>query len=226
VTENDRAGREDFLARWSQRKRAVQEAEAAEETAAAEEAAAAADEAADEEALAANRAAAEAIDLDSLKPGFDMSPFYKAGVPAALKQAALRKLWRSDPLFALQDGLDVYRENFNDPSYLLKGRASSWMPGSGYAKRFEELKEQAKAALARAEEEARQAGPAEVADGADAAPGREADGTPAAEAQAAAQHGEAPEEGPGEDEATEEAEPAPRVPLRSRLDFAAFKDEG
>jgi hypothetical protein len=225
VTENDRPGREDFLARWSQRKRAVQEAEAAEERAAADEAAAAANDAADEEALAANRAAAEAIDLDSLKPGFDMSPFYKPGVPAALKLTALRKLWRSDPLFALQDGLDVYRENFHDPSYLLKG-GSSWVPGSGYAKRLVELQEQAKEALAKAEKAVGEAAPTEAGEPAEIAESEEAIESAAVEPAEAPVELEAEPDSDSDEQPQEEAEPAPRVPLRSRLDFAAFKDEG
>jgi hypothetical protein len=230
VTQADRPGGEGFLARWSERKRSVRETEAAEEK--AEEKREERAEAEDEETLAANRAAAEAIDLDSLTVGSDMSPFYKPGVPAALKQLALRKLWRSDPVFAVQDGLDIYRENFHDPSYLLTG-GSSWVPGSGYAQRFAELKEQAEKALVEAKARAGELAPEDSAEAVEPVPGVEAQAEPAAaeapqpaELAESAEPAETTETAEAVPDEAEEAEPAPRVPLRARLDFAAFKDEG
>ncbi|MEE9194622.1 MAG: DUF3306 domain-containing protein, partial [Alphaproteobacteria bacterium] len=47
------------------------------------------------------------LDKDS-----DYSVFMKEGVPEQLKKLALRKLWRSDPVFAVLDGLNDYDEDF------------------------------------------------------------------------------------------------------------------
>lgn len=44
-------------------------------------------------------------DVETLTYQSDFTAFMRQGVPAALQQAALSKLWRSDPVFACQDGL-------------------------------------------------------------------------------------------------------------------------
>ncbi len=61
----------------------------------------------DEEAAALDLPDIETLDKDS-----DYSVFMKEGVPEALKKLALRKLWRSDPVFAVLDGLNDYDEDF------------------------------------------------------------------------------------------------------------------
>lgn len=91
--------------------------------------------------LLANRQAAEAIDIESLDSESDYSIFLKEGVPLILRRQALRILWRSDPKFAVLDGLNNYDENYADPKFLLKNFQSAWQIGKGYAK-----KETAKAA--------------------------------------------------------------------------------
>lgn len=225
MTGNERGRSEGFLSRWSERKRAVREEESAAEEQAARTAADAAQQDEDAEALAANRAAAEAIDLDSLTPQTDFTPFLKRGVPAALKTAALRKLWRSHPVFACLDGLDVYREDFNSAEFLLKAGKTSWVPGSGYAQRLLELKEKAEEVLAQAEGRTIEGSPADeagpVAGTAETQVTEEpAEATALADAAETAVENEA-----GAETAAEEAEPMPRVSLRTRLDFAAFNDK-
>lgn len=54
--------------------------------------------------------------LDEIKAGFDMAPFLAKGVPAHLKNAALRKLWQASP--AVRDYLDPavdYAWDWNAP---------------------------------------------------------------------------------------------------------------
>src|SRR3546814_12878449 len=89
-------GRDDdkpFLSRWSQRKRQAVE----------EDAAAAAQ--ADAETAAEPTVAPEAVDpatlpdIDALAVGADFPVFMREGVPNALKQRALRRLWQVDPAF-------------------------------------------------------------------------------------------------------------------------------
>lgn len=50
--------------------------------------------------------------IESLTAGSDYSAFMRPDVPEALRQAALRKLWRSDPVYANLDGLLEYGEDY------------------------------------------------------------------------------------------------------------------
>ena len=114
------------LARWSERRRRVAETEgrAPDPSPPAED-----DRAA---ALAANREAAEAIDVDALRPGADVSAFLREGVPDALRRRALRTMWRSDPVFANVDRLCDYDDDFRDPKMVLETLQSAWQAGRGY----------------------------------------------------------------------------------------------
>jgi Protein of unknown function (DUF3306) len=84
---------EDFLRRWSRRKR---------ETDAAASAPAAPDAA----------PAPELPPLDSIDFESDFKAFMHAKVDEGVKRAALKKLF-SDPRFNVMDGLDVYIEDFS-----------------------------------------------------------------------------------------------------------------
>ncbi|SVD09264.1 uncharacterized protein METZ01_LOCUS362118, partial [marine metagenome] len=50
--------------------------------------------------------------VEKLTADSDFTPFFQSGVPSALKKAALRKLWSSDPVLANVDGLNDYDEDF------------------------------------------------------------------------------------------------------------------
>lgn len=50
--------------------------------------------------------------IDSLTADSDFTPFLDRAVPAELRRLALRKLWRSDPVFANLDGLNDYDDDF------------------------------------------------------------------------------------------------------------------
>jgi hypothetical protein len=203
-------GGETFLSRWSERKRAAREGEVAEDTERAKQAKPAEAEA-DPEELAANRAAAEAIDLDTIGPGFDLSPFHKAGVPAALKMAALQKYWRSHPVISAQDLLCDYIEDFNDPTRTMRTPLTSWKPGRGYL-----TGKKADAAKPEIAESQPSVEPRDEPRSEAAAPKEAPEHAHAQEGQPVAEAGEFPPE----------EEPTPRVPLRARLDLSAFKDKG
>ncbi len=51
-------------------------------------------------------------DIETLDRDSDYRPFLKRTVAPALRRGALRKLWRSDPLFGRLDGLNDYDEDF------------------------------------------------------------------------------------------------------------------
>lgn len=57
-------------------------------------------------------AALDLPDIETLDKDSDFTVFMKEGVPEALKRQALRKLWRSDPVFAVIDGLDDYDDDY------------------------------------------------------------------------------------------------------------------
>jgi hypothetical protein len=190
-----------FLSRWSERKRAVRaevegegDAPEAQEVARAES----------DEELEANRKAAEAIDLETLTDKSDYAPFFRPGVPAALKQAALRKLWRSNPVFAVLDGLNDYDEDFAWPTSGSEAVRSAWKLGRGFLSGEDEADVAAKPAEDSVAE--RQPPPDEARAG---SPGESESET------------EAAEDGSAE---PQESEPA-KVSLSSRLDFAAFAKE-
>ena len=64
------------------------------------------------EAGGAEGTPAELPDIDSLDKDSDFTVFLKDGVPERLRGLALRKLWRSNPAFAVIDGLDDYDDDF------------------------------------------------------------------------------------------------------------------
>ena len=140
------------LDRWSERKRRVREAEREAEASHAVAGDVAVDDGTPTGAaravpdddpdpqraarLRADREAAEAVDLDALRPGSDLSPFFREGVPEALRRRALAALWRSDPVFANVDRLCDYDDDFRAASMVPGVIQSAWRAGRGYL--FEE----------------------------------------------------------------------------------------
>ena len=71
--------------------------------------------------------------LESLNKDSDFTPFLADNIPEFIRNRALKILWRSDPLFGLQDGLDDYAENFRVIDKLIDAATqSSYKPGQGY----------------------------------------------------------------------------------------------
>ena len=124
------------LDRWSERKRRVAESEAEAARAAGATERGVPDPGVPdperEAVLAANREAAEAVDLDALKPGADLAAFFRDGVPEALRRQALKAMWRSDPVFANVDRLCDYDDDFRAASKVPAAIQSAWQAGRGY----------------------------------------------------------------------------------------------
>ena len=150
--EDDRG--EGFLSRWSRRKRQVEidppEPEEPAEAGALEPAGDPEPELVDEE-LEANRLAAEAIDIESLGKDDDFSVFLKRGVPELLRRTALRKMWRTDPVFANLDGLNDYDTDFRNPAHSVY--KSLWQVGRGFLSQGEQKLQQESGRLSRPAEE-------------------------------------------------------------------------
>lgn len=77
-------------------------------------------------------AALKEIDLDSLDYSSDFTQFMREGVPDELRTGALRKLWASDPVFAIMDGLDDYCEDFSDAVWADPGMKTAYRIGRGF----------------------------------------------------------------------------------------------
>jgi Protein of unknown function (DUF3306) len=120
----DDAAEGGFLARWTRRK---QEAKAA-----PAQTPDAPQEAPSATPATPQAAGAEAMELplpslDDVVAGGDVSVFLQAHVPESLRNAALRKLWTTDP--AIRDFIEMadYQWNFNDPDSIPGW--SSTLPG-------------------------------------------------------------------------------------------------
>src|SRR5262245_58372443 len=137
---------ENFIARWSRRKRAaVEEIEAKEPPAASDAASEEVrppEEHGDESAVTvARRSASEsaepAFDVTKLPPietitaDSDIRPFLAPGVPAELIRAALRRVWATDPKIRDFVGLSENAWDFNAPNAI---------PGFGPLEMTEELR--------------------------------------------------------------------------------------
>ena len=107
---------EQFLSRWSRRKREVQAGEAAPQP---EQAVAVQNQAPSDGAAAEP---APEFDLSSLPPiesidaATDITAFLRKGVPQELSRAALRRAWSSDPAIRDFVGLAENAWDFNDPN--------------------------------------------------------------------------------------------------------------
>lgn len=115
-------GGDGFLGRWSRRKR---EAEAAPEEAVAETAApeAAPPPAPEPEAEADPDLLASLPRLEDITASTDIRVFLQKGVPAALRNAALRRAWVADPVIA------TYQDPARD--YFWDWNAPGGVPGGG-----------------------------------------------------------------------------------------------
>lgn len=129
---------DDFLSRWSRRKRAVADEKPAPEPEPGPEDVpepAPQDEEGDEEAILARYGLPVP---ESLKPGDDISGFMAKGVPDFLRKRALRMLWRSNPVLANLDGLNDYDEDFTSPELTQKVLATAYQVGRGIVKKVAE----------------------------------------------------------------------------------------
>lgn len=139
---------------WSRRRAAV-EAEVEGEAAALRAAEAARIEA-EREAGQAEKTDAEILaelglsDPDTLVQGDDFSAFMKAAVPERLRQRALRRLWRSNPVLANLDGLIDYGDDYTDAATVIPGMQTAYQVGKGMMRHVIALAEQAEAEAAAA----------------------------------------------------------------------------
>jgi|KBSSwiStaDraftv2_1062776.scaffolds.fasta_scaffold1303176_1 hypothetical protein len=146
---------EDFLKRWSRRKRDVAKAEQAPPLPAS-------DAAPKEPAPAAEKTEvqfdpASLPPLESINALSDVTAFLREGVPAELTRAALRRVWTADPAIRDFVGLAENAWDFTDPNA---------MPGFGPLEATEEVRQM----IARVVGEIGKAAPSEVAEASEVRP--------------------------------------------------------
>ncbi|CUW40545.1 protein of unknown function [Magnetospirillum sp. XM-1] len=128
---------EPFLSRWSRRKLDAK----------AEPAPPPPEEAKAQEPVPAPPPPPDLPPVDSLTKDSDFSAFLKAGVPQELKQAALQKLWQSDPALMAPEVMDLHMGDYASPvGEVVK---TAWRLGKGVLDAAElaaEEEEKAKAA--------------------------------------------------------------------------------
>ena len=138
-----------MMNRWSQRRAAVAAAEQAEaearaaalEAERAEALARTQDEMSDEELLAEHGLP----DPDTLAMGDDFRQFLAKTVPARLKNRALRRMWRVNPVLANLDGLVDYDQDFTDSAVVVPNMQTAYQVGKGMLAHVQELARQAEA---------------------------------------------------------------------------------
>lgn len=195
---------EGFLQRWSRRKAEARSAdvEPVEEPNAPAEAG---EEAPDTPAPVD---LADLPDIDSLDASSDFSVFMRPGVPEHLRTQALRKMWRTDPIFSKLDGLVEYGEDYTIQSWPKGVIKTAYQIGRGFVNALEKAGEGEEQPAAPQEPEAVPASTSEPAIASSVAR------TPADDA---AQRPAEPEEPPA---LASEREPAPPAdspaPLRRR----------
>lgn len=123
---------EGFLARWSRRKQAARQAEREPqaEPGVPQDPPGPAGANALEPPPEADRAPA-LPDPATLDASSDFSVFLGRDVPIETHRAALRRLWRLDPLYNRMDGLDDYCEDYTDKAKVVKGLRTAYKVGRG-----------------------------------------------------------------------------------------------
>ena len=204
---------------WSRRRAAVAAEEAADRQ--AEEAA----------RIAAERAALEQRDdaeilselnlpdPDDLTLGDDVRGFMARAVPERLRQRALRRLWRLNPVLANVDGLVDYGEDFTDATCVVENLQSAYQVGKGMLAHVEEMARQAEAeAGAEAESDAETDTNVAETPGPAPVPEPETDTGEVAALTASEPESPAPETGDEQMAGLSEEIPAP-APRRMRFEF-------
>ena len=126
-----------LFARWSKRRQAVAEHEAAGRDADAIAAATAPD--IDGQVPAETGETDDEVlerlglpDPDTLEKGDDFSAFMGSAIPARLRNRALRRLWLTNPVLANLDELVDYGEDFTDAATVIENLQTAYQVGRGF----------------------------------------------------------------------------------------------
>jgi hypothetical protein len=131
---------DNFVSRWSRRKRETRDDAHDEATSrakvplAGEESASPAQAGGISEPGAAPVRVEDLPDPDTLTEEADFTVFMNEGVPETLRRRALRRLWRLNPLYANLDGLNDYDLDYTDAATVVAGLKTLYKVGRGIAR--------------------------------------------------------------------------------------------
>ncbi len=136
---------EGFVRRWSRRKTAARAPEREPEPVPLPEAAAAEPAPAPGDALRPKVDPATLPAIESLTYQSDYTAFLRPGVPPEMRNRALQRLWRSDPLFGHLDGLVEYGLDYSKVGMVKEVVRTAYQVGRGMLDRVEAAAAQAPA---------------------------------------------------------------------------------
>ena len=139
-----------FLSRWAQRKAGKQtEVDVPEEVAQTEQVEATG-ETEEEAALSDEELCAryELPDPEHCTDSEQLDGFFDGQVPDRLRQLAMRRLWRLNPLFRFADEMVEYGEDFTDAATVIPNMQTAYKVGKGYMDKLLAEQEQADAETA------------------------------------------------------------------------------
>lgn len=139
-----------FLSRWSARKSQIAKGEPVPEEAPlplAEDGTALTvnDEVEDDEDAALTDAELlekyELPDPETVTEETGLDRFMSGDMPERLRQMALRRLWRLNPMFGIVDDMVEYGEDYTDAAVVIEGMQTAYTAGKGYASKALEPEE-------------------------------------------------------------------------------------
>jgi len=85
-------------------------------------------------------------DPEEIEDEAGLEAFMENGLPDRLRQMALRRMWRLNPLFRFADEMVEYGENYTDAATVIDGMTTAYQVGKGYLqKAFDALDEDGEA---------------------------------------------------------------------------------
>ena len=83
----------------------------------------------------------ELPDPEVLADESDLTQFLDGNLPERLRQMALRRLWRLNPLFGHVCDMVEYGEDYTDAATVMEGMQTAYQVGKGYEKKVKEIAE-------------------------------------------------------------------------------------
>ena len=134
-----------FLSRWSARKSQIANGEDVSDEVPATEIAEDTGVEDEEDAALTDAELLEKYDLpdpEAITEESGLEQFLNGkGIPGRVRQMALRRLWRLNPLFGIVDDMVEYGEDYTDAATVIEGMKTAYTVGRGYAKEVVEPEE-------------------------------------------------------------------------------------
>lgn len=129
-----------FLKRWSSRKTALREEQSTKNVIIPDQADAVHSQEKEEPTGQELEVPDDLPDIETLNKDSDFSLFMREGTPEHLRKLALKKLFNSDPAFAVLDGLNDYDEDYSMVGMVAEAVSTRYKPGHGVVSPEDEKK--------------------------------------------------------------------------------------